>query len=562
MTDLESVLCLIDELKSEDHNLRLHAINNVHLIATAIGPDRTREELVPYLSELLEDDNEEVLLALAAKLGDLADCIGDPQYIGSLLTPLQTLATNEEAVIRDKAVESINKLASLMPIECLASDLNAVIKVLTNSDWFSARISAAYLIYIPLSRNFSEALLDHYFSLTRDDTPMVRRAAAANLGHILEMSKNSPRYSDLLALYEHFFKDDHDSVRQMALQSSEHQAIDQESLTRVVKTCARDKSWRIRYSLVEYLATNGGKIDAFGKLVPELLSLLGDSEAEVRSVMLLKMPQFATFLGKGQFVTKLLPALENLTKDPSAYVKYSLVTSLSEISGFLGSDETAQQLIPLASQLMRDESFEVRLAFAEVLQSLLINLGADRVYTLLTPTIVSMMNDNQWRVRIKVVELLPIVAKLIGKERFETKLLQELPRWMEDSVCSIREAMFDAMVEIAKTFGNSWVSGLVDPQIRSLSNHIVFTKRMTAVKGIEKLAQVIGLRKATELLLKLGNDSVPNIRFCVAKAFKNLAGKLDGELKGQVRRSLEGMLQDGDFDVRYYSEQALRALTA
>lgn len=76
--EIESILCLIDELKSEDHNTRLHAINNLHLIAEAVGPERTEDELVPYIVELLEDDNEEVLLALANKLGELRNYLQKP----------------------------------------------------------------------------------------------------------------------------------------------------------------------------------------------------------------------------------------------------------------------------------------------------------------------------------------------------------------------------------------------------------------------------------------------------------------------------------------------------
>lgn len=562
MADIESVLGLIDGLKSEDHNLRLHAINNVHLIAGAIGPERTREELVPYLTELLGDDNDEVLLALAVKLGDLAQLVGCDIDIGVLLPPLQTLARNEEAVIRDKAVESINRLAQLMPVSRLTTDLSAVIKALCESEWFSARISAAYLLYIPLSRCLDESLLTCLFGLAKDDTPMVRRAAAANLGNILSVCKASPQYSDLIALYDLFFKDDHDSVRQMALQGSEHYTADPDNITRVVKACVKDSAWRIRYSLVEYLANRGGQIEDFAKFIPDLLSLQGDSEAEVRSVMLYKMPQFATFLGKSQFVSKLLPGFTSLTKDPSPYVRLSLVTAISEISGFLGGEDTAVQLVPLISLLIKDESFEVRLAFAESLQALVQNLGADRVFSLLCPTFISLMNDTQWRIRVKVAELLPQIASLLGKERFEDRLLHELPVWIDDPVHSIREAMFDAVVELASIFGNSWASGLTFPLLKSFSTHTVFTKRMTALLGIQKLAGVLGIRKAVDLLLKMAIDSVPNIRFCVAKAFKALDSLLEGEVRAQVKRTLEGMTSDNDFDVRYYAELSLRELNS
>lgn len=40
---------LIDELKSEDIRKRIHSVKNLSLIASTIGPDRARNELVPFL---------------------------------------------------------------------------------------------------------------------------------------------------------------------------------------------------------------------------------------------------------------------------------------------------------------------------------------------------------------------------------------------------------------------------------------------------------------------------------------------------------------------------------
>lgn len=41
---------LISELKSEQVSQRLHALNKISLIAKALGAERTRARLVPYLS--------------------------------------------------------------------------------------------------------------------------------------------------------------------------------------------------------------------------------------------------------------------------------------------------------------------------------------------------------------------------------------------------------------------------------------------------------------------------------------------------------------------------------
>jgi len=49
---LYPIAVLIDELKHEDLVLRLNAIRRLSTIALALGPERTRSELIPFLDGL------------------------------------------------------------------------------------------------------------------------------------------------------------------------------------------------------------------------------------------------------------------------------------------------------------------------------------------------------------------------------------------------------------------------------------------------------------------------------------------------------------------------------
>ena len=76
--NLYEIAVLIDDLKNEDVTARMNSIKNLHLIAQALGPGRARNELLPYLAESV-DDEDEVLLEMAKSLG--ASFV---QYIGAL----------------------------------------------------------------------------------------------------------------------------------------------------------------------------------------------------------------------------------------------------------------------------------------------------------------------------------------------------------------------------------------------------------------------------------------------------------------------------------------------
>jgi serine/threonine-protein phosphatase 2A regulatory subunit A len=46
---LYPIAVLMDELKHEDLSLRLNSIRRISTIALALGPERTRNELIPFL---------------------------------------------------------------------------------------------------------------------------------------------------------------------------------------------------------------------------------------------------------------------------------------------------------------------------------------------------------------------------------------------------------------------------------------------------------------------------------------------------------------------------------
>lgn len=92
---------LMDELKSDDVVLRLSSIRRLSTIALALGPQRTRDELIPFLQDQL-DDEDEVLLVLAEELGGFAEYVGGAEWAWTVLGPLENLAAVEETLVRDK----------------------------------------------------------------------------------------------------------------------------------------------------------------------------------------------------------------------------------------------------------------------------------------------------------------------------------------------------------------------------------------------------------------------------------------------------------------------------
>eukprot|EP00629_Pelagomonadales_sp_RCC1024_P018448 CAMPEP_0119267822 /NCGR_PEP_ID=MMETSP1329-20130426/5825_1 /TAXON_ID=114041 /ORGANISM="Genus nov. species nov., Strain RCC1024" /LENGTH=130 /DNA_ID=CAMNT_0007267763 /DNA_START=15 /DNA_END=404 /DNA_ORIENTATION=+ len=103
--DLGEIAQLIDQLKHEDARLRKASHERLPEIAAALGTERAREELVPFVCDLT-DDADDVLYELAGKLGAMSDKVGGPRHAHCLLEPLEHLAAAEDGRVRARAVEA------------------------------------------------------------------------------------------------------------------------------------------------------------------------------------------------------------------------------------------------------------------------------------------------------------------------------------------------------------------------------------------------------------------------------------------------------------------------
>ena len=142
---------------------------------------------------------------MAEKLGEFVPLVGGPAHAHTLLSPLESLATCEETVVRDKAVQSLKIIAKEHSTSDMEQHFIPLIKRLSSKlleyfyfylkmvsttlylggDWFTSRTSVCSLFsvaYSDLSTQILDDLRSQFGTLCEDDTPMVRRAASGKLG--------------------------------------------------------------------------------------------------------------------------------------------------------------------------------------------------------------------------------------------------------------------------------------------------------------------------------------------------------------------------------------------
>ncbi|XP_071495704.1 serine/threonine-protein phosphatase 2A 65 kDa regulatory subunit A beta isoform-like [Diadema antillarum] len=585
---LYPIAVLIDELRNEDVQRRLNSIKKLSTIALALGVERSRGELIPFLTDTIYDEDE-VLLALAEQLGTFTPLVGGQEHVPCLLAPLESLATVEETVVRDKAVESLRKLSEEHSQADLETHFVPMVKRLAAGDWFTSRTSACGLFSVCYTRcnaTIKGELRAMFNCLCGDDTPMVRRAAASKLGEFAKVVEPEYIKSDLIPMFNSLASDEQqDSVRLLAVEACVSIASllsneDTENLIMpTMRCCAEDKSWRVRYMVADKF---NELQDAVGPeitkqdLVPAFQSLLKDCEAEVRAAASHKVKAFCDKLSPGAreqiIMTSILPYVlatfvpTGLVSDANQHVKSALASVIMGLSPILGKDNTIQHLLPLFLAQLKDECPEVRLNIISNLDCVNEVIGIQQLSQSLLPAIVELAEDNKWRVRLAIIEYMPLLAGQLGVEFFDEKLNLLCMQWLVDNVFAIREAATNNLKKLVEKFGASWAKRTVIPRILEMSRDQNYLHRMTCLFCINVLIDVVESEVLSKDMLPivtaLATDAVANVRFNVAKTLQKLGPKVDQSLcVAHVKPVLEKLSGDGDVDVKFYAEEAMAALS-
>jgi serine/threonine-protein phosphatase 2A regulatory subunit A len=354
------------------------------------------------------DDDDEILLALAEELGQgFVEYVGGEAYAHLILVVLESLAAVEETLVRQKAAESITKVCAALSQPQIEEYYLPLLKRLSTGEWFTSRTSATalYAAAYPLAATATRDEMRRMFAaLCTDDTPMVRRAAAKELGGFSKTLSHDVLLSDLLPAFRKLASDDQDSVRLLtvdALIAIAEALTDEECknyLGATMKAMVSDKSWRVRYMVADHfvkLSAAAGEDIVREELVVAFVALLKDNEAEVRTAAAGQIPGsspsnflvcaqltsppragFANLVDREIILARLMPCIRDLATDTSQHVRAALGTQISGLAPLLGKDSTIEHLLPLFLQLLKDEFPDVRLNIISKLEQ--VNAGESR----------------------------------------------------------------------------------------------------------------------------------------------------------------------------------------
>ncbi|KAH3760513.1 phosphoprotein phosphatase A [Pelomyxa schiedti] len=577
--DSSPIAILIDQLKSEDLQLRLNSIKQLSAIAKALGPERTRNELLPFLTECV-DDEDDVLIALAEELGRFGEHIGGSEHSAALLPPLEALAAVEEVNVRDKAIEALVAIAPLIPPRVFMESFMEMVKRLASREWFTSRASAATLIphaYPNVPEAVKQDTRGLFFQLCRDDTPIVRRACISAIGPLSKHLDPTIIKTELLPKFQILAADDQDSVRLLSVDSAtmicrKLPPSDMNIIIPTLLACCRDKSWRVRYMaadrIIEICESVGPAVTQ-NEIITAYVTLIKDSEAEVRTASVSRLADFASRIPQPLVVSKIVPCIRDqvlTTMDSSQHVRAALAGVISGLAPILGKEDTLRYMVDVLLELLKDDFYEVRLHVLSKLEPVHKVIGVEMLSQALLPAIVKLAEDRQWRVRLSIIEFTPQLAQQLGKEFFNEKLNNLCLTWLTDSVFAIREAATHNLKKLTQAFGVQWAQQYIIPKVVSLNCHPNYLHRMTTLFALSELACVVDAQVIATtfvpLIKRMSNDPVANVRFNVCKAMQAMIPFADqGTIASEIKPLLLKLETDTDRDVQHFAKQALSKCT-
>ena len=556
---------LLEDLQSSDIKIKKNAVQNLRGISLALGRERTRKELLPYLKSCIDEEEDEIIIELSKVLSNFIDCIGGKQYIKELFNLLEVILTIDEPFVRKETINTIKLIVKQIGnVNEIENDLISMINNLYISEDINQRKSAMNLLmflYKDLNKNNKTIAINYFDKFVVDNNISIRKEL---LNEIIDITLMLP-IDYIKKLITVILKDKNDSMRidiiNIILSIRQHPNINEfiEVIYDLVPKLAEDTNWRVRLTVADKLneILEYPNIDnKFRQIATNIFAkLVDDSEPEIRNVCCLRLKVITQILKNENNFDKVLQNLRKLEKDQKNFVRGALASNILKISSLVGFD----YIFPIFLTLIKDENLEIRMTLLNNLSELNKVIEINNIIESVMPPIKEISANKSWRVRIQIMEIIPVLAKLFNQQIFMNHIFPICITSLTDNVFSIREAGCKLFVTIYKDVKNDEFEKKLLEKLNELCISTSYLLRNTVLVYIkfyiEHLAEKIYFdffeKKLVGIVLMLSKDKIANIRIScgfVWNKIKNVKFK-DSKINNEINNVVEILKKDNDIDV-------------
>ena len=455
---------LLEDLQSTDIKTKKNAVQNLRGISLALGRERTRKELLPYLKSCIDEEEDEIIIELSKVLSNFIDCIGGKQYIKELFNILEVILTIDEPFVIKETINSIKLIVKQIgKVSEVENDLMSMINNLYISEDINQKKSAMNLLiflFKDLNKNNKALALNYFDKFVVDNSISIRKELLNEITEITLLLS----IDYIKKLINTILKDKNDSMRidiiNIIMSIKQHPNINDfiNVIYELIPKLAEDTNWRVRLTVTDKLndILNFPNIDNKFKqtCVNIFAQLVEDPEPEIRNICCLRLEEITKILKNENNFDKILQNLRKLEKDQKNFVRGALAANILKLSSLVGIKKTNDFIFPIFLTLIKDENLEIRMTLINNLSELNKVIEINNIIESIMPSIKEISANKSWRVRIQIMEIIPVLAKLFNQQIFMNHIFPICITSLTDSVFSIREAACKLFVVIYEDVKN------------------------------------------------------------------------------------------------------------
>ena len=560
---------LLEDLQNADIKTKKNAFQNLRGISLALGRERTRKELLPYLKSCIDEEEDEIIIELSKVLSNFIDCIGGKQYIKELFNLLEVILAIDEPFVIKETINSIKLIVKQIgKVSEIENDLMTMINNLYLSEDINQRKTAMNLLiflFKDLNKNNKNEAINYFDKFIVDNNISIRKELLKEITEITLLLT----IEYIKKLINIILKDKNDSMRidivNIIMSIKQHPNINDfiNVIYDLIPKLSEDTNWRVRLTVTDKLneILNFPNIDnKFRQISVNIFAkLVEDSEPEIRNVCCLRLEEITKILKNENNFDKILQNLRKLEKDQKNFVRGALASNILKLCSLVGNKKTNDYIFPIFLTLIKDENLEIRMTLINNLSELNKVIEINNIIESIMPSIKEISSNKSWRVRIQIMEIIPVLAKLFNQQLFMNHIFPICINSLTDSVFSIRESSCKLFATIYKDIKNEEFEKKILEKLNELCNSTSYLLRNTALVFIkffiQKLEDKIYLdffeKKLVGIVIMLSKDKIANIRISCAfiwNKVKDIKFK-DNKINNDINGLIEMMKKDIDNDV-------------
>jgi hypothetical protein len=285
---------LLEDLKNSETKIKINAVHNLRGISFALGTERTRKKLLPYLISCIEEEEDETLIELAKILSNFLDCIGGKQYSKELFNIIENLLTIDESNVRKESINALkNTIKQIGSMSEVEKDIMEMINNLSEKKNINQLISALNIIvavYDDLNKENKIKTFDLIIQFLQNDSINLKK----EINNCIPLITQFLNHLLIEKIINLFFLDKNDILKMgimdvlVSLENHPNLLQMMDYINSVITKLSNDTNWRVKmtvgdklYLILKFkICSNNIKqnsIDIFSKL-------LESQESEIKNI--------------------------------------------------------------------------------------------------------------------------------------------------------------------------------------------------------------------------------------------------------------------------------------